>query len=162
VEDLRLALRRLAKAVVVITTREGSQRYAMAATAVSELSMEPPSMLICVNQTASIYPILAAGAPFAINILPFDRSDIAALCSGAAKGEARFGMGDWRLPEIDAPFLADAQASIMCSNERMIAYGTHGIFIGNVRNVSVCGDPDPLVYMDGRYVRVSDDGSENG
>ena len=61
-DSLRHALRRLAKAVVVITSADASARYAMAATAVSELSFEPPSMLVCVNRTASLYPPLAAQA----------------------------------------------------------------------------------------------------
>ena len=51
--QMRDALRRLAKAVVVITVRHDGQRYAMAATAVSELSMDPPSLLICVNPEMS-------------------------------------------------------------------------------------------------------------
>ena len=52
--SLREGLRRLAKAVVVITCRHDGQRYAMAATAVSELSMEPPSLMICNKSSASL------------------------------------------------------------------------------------------------------------
>lgn len=152
--DLKLALRRLAKAVVVITAQNGDVRSAMAATAVSELSMDPPSMLVCVNRAASIHPLLATGAPFAINILPFDRTDVAASCSGAVKGDARFATGRWLLSDSHPPLLADAQASILCINERMIDHGTHSIFIGNVLNVVLSGETDPLVYVDGRYVRI--------
>ncbi len=58
----RQALRRLAKAVVVITTRHADQRFAMSATAISELSMRPPSMLVCINRAASIHSPMQAGA----------------------------------------------------------------------------------------------------
>ena len=95
-EDLRQALRRLAKAVVVITAWHEGSRYAMAATAVSELSFDPPSLLICVNRSASLHAPLSAGAPFAVNILHHGQEHIAARCSGAIKGEERFGEGECR------------------------------------------------------------------
>lgn len=162
VDTLKLALRRLAKAVVVITTIDEGVRYAMSATAVSELSFDPPSMLICVNRSASLYPVLAGGAPFAINILHHSHDELAARCAGAVKGEARFELGDWQVSELGVPVLSDAQASIICRNERRIDYGTHGIFIGEVVDILLAGNPEPLVYLDGRFSRVMDAEIGNG
>src|SRR3546814_5575299 len=42
----KLALRRMAKSVTVITCRHEGVRYAMAATAADALSMDPPSMIV--------------------------------------------------------------------------------------------------------------------
>ena len=149
--DLRQALRRLAKAVVVITSRHEGKRHAMAATAVSKLSMEPPSMLICVNKSASLHPVFSAGAGFCINILHDSQANIAGICGGGAKGEARFETGEWIDDGADLPRLAGAQASIVCSNELNIEYGSHTIFIGKAEEVFLFGDVNPLVYVDGRY-----------
>jgi flavin reductase (DIM6/NTAB) family NADH-FMN oxidoreductase RutF len=149
--DMRQALRRLAKAVVVITCRHEGQRFAMAATAVSELSMDPPSLLICVNRTASLYAPLAAGADFCVNILHSSHETISAACSGKLKGEARFEQGRWATSELGLPYLEDAQASFVCRNDRQVDYGTHGIFIGQVVELMHHGAVDPLVYVDGRY-----------
>ena len=92
---VRHALRRLAKAVAILTCQHEGVRYAMAATAVSEVSMDPPSMLICVNQSASLYAPLRAGADFCINILHQSHEDISRLCSASPRGEARFAKGRW-------------------------------------------------------------------
>jgi flavin reductase (DIM6/NTAB) family NADH-FMN oxidoreductase RutF len=154
IEQYRQALRRLAKAVVVITSFDGQSRYAMAATAVSELSFEPPSMLICVNRSASLYPVLAAKAPFAVNILSQGHVDLAALCSSAVKGEARFETAAWRMSSANVPILLGSQASISCSNVHQIDHGSHSIFLGNVMDVSLSDGIDPLVYMNGAYGRV--------
>ena len=151
---LKEGLRRLAKAVVVITCRQDGQRFAMAATAVSELSMEPPSLLICVNQTASIHAPLAAGANFAVNILHRDHAEISARCSGAVKGEARFDLGEWRDAADGTPYLADAQASFRCRQEQSMLYATHRIVIGRVEAVLLAGEVDPLVFVDRRYARL--------
>jgi flavin reductase (DIM6/NTAB) family NADH-FMN oxidoreductase RutF len=150
-EQTRYALRRLAKAVVVITCAHEGERYAMAATAVSELSMDPPSMLVCVNQSASLHRPLSAGAGFCINILHHEQEPIARACGGQVKGEERFSLGSWEKAALDIPVLAGAQASIVCTNETAIPYGTHGIFIGRVVEVRAHGDVEPLVYVDGRY-----------
>lgn len=153
-QALREGLRRLAKAVVVITCRHEGQRYAMAATAVSELSMDPPSLLICVNRTASLYAPLAAGADFCVNILHSDHSEISSVCSGREKGEARFAVGDWAAADDGCPVLADAQASFFCRNDRAFDYGTHHVVIGRVEEVAINGEVSPLIYADGRYGRL--------
>lgn len=151
-DNFKLALRRLARSVAVITASDGDGvRYAMAATAVSEVSCDPPSMLVCVNRSASLYPILRAGAPFAINVLHRSHVAIAQCCAGVVKGEARFQQGDWHTSKAGPPRLADAQASLVCENVIQIDHGTHGIFIGNVLESYISGTPEPLIYVDGEF-----------
>lgn len=154
--QMRAGLRRFAKAVVVITTKKDGVRHAMAATAVSELSMDPPSMLICVNKTASMHPILESGTDFCLNILDAAHVHISAACSGAVKGEARFEVGSWADSSIDIPRLQDAQASFVCRQTQQVAYGSHTIFIGDVVEMFSSDTVDPLVYVDGRYVRIGE------
>ena len=153
--DMREAMRRLAASVVVVSARKEGVRYAMAASAVTSLSMDPPSLLVCVNRSASIYPILAQGNRFCINVLSGAHEALAVACSGARKGEARFAIGDWRDDtDTGTPYLCDAQASLICSVDGVQHYGTHGIFIGLVERVLVHGDVNPLVYVNGRYAAV--------
>jgi flavin reductase (DIM6/NTAB) family NADH-FMN oxidoreductase RutF len=152
IDGMRQAMRRLAASVVVVSARDGDTRYAMAASAVTSLSMEPPSILLCVNKSASIYPILDHGKDFCINVLSGSHAAISAACSGGQKGEGRFAIGDWRDdPETNTPFLGDAQASLVCAIDDIHHYGTHGIFIGKVKRVHLHGEVYPLIYIDGRY-----------
>lgn len=150
----RQALRRLAGTVVVITTRHDGVRYAMAATAVNALSMDPPSLLICVNKSASIHAPLSKGEYFAINILDFHHQEISRCCSGQVKGEARFEHGDWDDTGV-VPVLRDAQATIVLKIDKRIEYGSHTIFIGQVQDARASdGKIDPLIYVDGKYISV--------
>jgi flavin reductase (DIM6/NTAB) family NADH-FMN oxidoreductase RutF len=151
---MREGLRRLAKAVVIITARDADRRYAMAATAVSEVSMEPPSLLVCVNRSAAIHGALAAGADFCVNILHSSQETISKACGGQLSGEVRFERGAWIETGEGLPYLDDAQANFMCRNDRAVDYGTHTIFIGVVTGVRTSGAVDPLIYVDGRYTVV--------
>lgn len=147
----KFALRRMAKSVTVITCRHEGVRYAMAATAADALSMDPPSMIVSVNRSASLHAPLSAGADFCINVLSRSQEEISRACGGSLKGEERFALGEWIDGTNGVPVLAGAQASIVCKNEVSVSYGTHGIFIGRVLQTFHHGDVDPLVYIDGRY-----------
>ena len=157
IDGMRQAMRRLAASVVVVTARDGETRHAMAASAVTSVSMEPPSLLICVNRSASIYPVLEKRGHFCINVLSGSHRELSIACSGKVKGEARFAIGDWREdPATGTPFLGDSQASLVCAIDDVHYYGTHGIFIGKVTAVHLHGDVYPLIYVDGRYASVQD------
>ena len=154
-EQLRAGLRRLGKAVVVVTCWHEERRWAMTATAVSELSMDPPSLLVCVSKTASLHGPLTAGVNFCVNILHADQLHVSQACSGAVKGEERFSQGDWGAVINNTPFLRDAQANFFCHYETHLEYGTHAVVIGAVREVTCTGDVDPLIYVDGGYARAA-------
>ena len=150
IADAKLALRRLASSVSVVTCRNGGHKYAMTATAVSALSMDPPSMLVCINRSAGFHGALNRATEFAINVLSRAHVDISKVCSGGASGERRFDIGYWDT-RAAAPVLNDAQAAIVCSKDQEMQYGTHTIFVGRIISISMNGDVDPLIYVDGQY-----------
>jgi len=146
----KLALRRLASAVAVVSCRDGQARHAMTATAVTAMSMQPPSMIVCVNRAAAFHAALSRACAFAINILHRGQVDISMGCGGKARGESRFGHGAWG-EEAGVPILTDAQARVVCTKEAAFDYGSHTIFIGRVTSVGISGEVDPLIYVDGKY-----------
>jgi len=152
VSDLKRALRVLAKGVVLIACRSvAGERFVMPATAVTPVSMDPASMLICVNRNVSSYPALAEGAAFSISILRHDQRAIAELCTGPANRDSRFSLGDWQHAENGTPFLADALAAILCEQSQRVAFGSHDVIFGIATGVLVNGVQDPLIYADGGY-----------
>lgn len=148
--DAKRALRRLASSVSVITCRQGERNYAMTATSVSSLSMAPPSMLVCVNRSTVFHRAIDRAKEFAINILSRAQVDVSKVCAGGASPESRFHVGAWdtRAP---APILVDAQAAIVCAKEEKLEYGTHTVFMGRILSISINGEVDPLIYVDGQY-----------
>jgi flavin reductase (DIM6/NTAB) family NADH-FMN oxidoreductase RutF len=150
VADAKLALRRLASSVSVVTCRYDARSYAMTATSVSALSMAPPSMLVCVNRSARFHAALSRAGEFGINVLSRAHIVISKLCSGEASAESRFDVGEWDT-RAAAPVLVDAQAAIICCKDQQLEYGTHTVFMGRIISISINGDVDPLIYVDGQY-----------
>src|SRR6266436_3784757 len=127
--ETKLALRRLASAVAVVTCRDGETRHAMTATAVDAMSMQPPSMIVCVNRSAAFHAAISHAGHFAINILNRNQVDISMGCGGGARGEDRFGCGAWN-EEAGVPVLTDAQAHVVCAKEAKFDYGAQTVFDG--------------------------------
>jgi flavin reductase (DIM6/NTAB) family NADH-FMN oxidoreductase RutF len=146
----KLALRRLASAVAVVTCQDGATRHAMTATAVNAMSMQPPSMIVCVNRASAFHAAIGRTESFAINILNRGQERISTGCGGRLRGEDRFGIGGWS-EENGVPVLPDAQARIVCVKDDRFDYGSHTIFVGRVISVGMHGAVDPLIYVDGQY-----------
>ena len=128
----------------------------MTATAVTAMSMQPPSMLVCVNRAAAFHAAISGASEFAINILHREQVRVSMECGGKARGEDRFAGDEWG-EENGAPVLAQAQARIVCAREARFDYGSHTIFIGRVTSVGIHGALDPLIYVDGRYAGLPDE-----
>jgi len=148
----RDAMRRFATTVSIISCASGGCRYGMSATAVTSLSIDPPSLLVCVNKSTATHRVLSRGGRFCVNVLRSFHSQLSQAFSGKLKGEDRFRLGAWHESDDGVPFLDDAQANLFCEIDRITDYGTHTIFIGRVYLARVNADVDPLLYQDGKYV----------
>lgn len=149
-EAFRNALRRFASTVNVISIRVDGQPMGVTATAVSGLSFDPPSLLVCINRAASLHAPMGDMSHFRINVLHREQEAIARMFADRSQHALRFLSG-WDLDCAGAPRLVDAQATILCRRTDSHSFGTHSIFIGVVEEAAARPEVDPLVYLDGRY-----------
>lgn len=154
-DDFRDAMRRVAATVNVISICVGNEPMGITATAVSSISMDPPSLLICINRAASLHAPMGDVTHFRVNVLHRDQEGIAQMFADRSQHALRFSAG-WNVDCTLPPRLIDAQASMLCRRIDHHQFGTHSIFIGVVEEVSVREDVHPLVYLNGRYLSASD------
>lgn len=149
----RDAMRNHAGAVTIITAGSPGQRTGLTATAVCSLSDDPPSLVICVNRTASAYPIIKAERVFCVNLLAEDQHDIANCFAGRTglKAESRFDIGQWTALATGAPALAEAVANFDCMLVNAHEMKTHAIFVGLVKAVRTKPEANPLLYIRGKF-----------
>lgn len=143
-------MRRVASTVNVISIRVGGQPMGITATAVSPISMDPPSLLVCINRAASVHGSMEDVSHFRVNVLHREQVKVARMFADRTQHRLRFLSG-WDLECAAAPRLVDAQATILCRRIDSHSFGTHSIFIGVVEEASARDEVDPLVYLDGRY-----------
>jgi len=151
--DFRDAMRHVAATVYAVTTGHGGRRFGILATAVSSLSFDPPSLLVCVNRSASLHEPMASTDRFCVNVLGIGNRDVAD-CFMQGVADERFLTGAWE-EELGVPVLATAQSSFICKIAHRHAYGTHTIFIGELLACRHRENAKPLTYYDGRYIDIT-------
>ena len=150
-EQFLIAMRFLASSVSVVSAKDSNGKlYAMTASSVTSLTVEPPAILVCVNKGASIHDVLIPGSSLCINILSNDQQDISNLCSSKDPESKRFANDDWNTEEI--PFLKEAQSNIFSQVDEVIGYNSHSIIIAKVLHAQSADSFDGLIYADGRYL----------
>ena len=153
-DSYRAAMRHVAATVYAVTTGEVGQRHGILATAVSSLSFDPPSLLVCINRSASLHEPLACADTFCVNVLGLGNRDVAdAFVS--ERGEARFATGSWT-EWMGVPVLDNAQSSFICRTAHRHEFGTHTIFIGELLDARHREDAAPLTYYDRHYIDITE------
>jgi flavin reductase (DIM6/NTAB) family NADH-FMN oxidoreductase RutF len=149
--SFKLALRRFPAAVSVITSADQNRRHGMTATAVTSLSLDPPSLIVCINQSTLLHDIMLLARRFCVNVLRREQVALSSAFSGSVPAEKRFELGDWATSVEGVTYLADAQINIFCKKAAAVPYGTHTIFIGEAETVKVRDPIEPLIYQDATY-----------
>ncbi len=165
------AMGRFASGVTVITTRtpEG-QHHGMTASAFCSLSLDPPLILVCIQNGNASYDLIKTAGVFGVNLLAQEQESLSNRFAGGFINDE----GQWtRWPEDRDKFedlnfvtangsgialLEGCLAQLDCSLEEVLPGGDHGIFIGRVRKIIVNQDqvPNPLLYFKGRYKQLED------
>ena len=158
--SFRDVMRHQAGAVALICTGRTGERYGLTATAVCSLTDDPPTLLACVNKSASAHDTIRETGAFSVNLLARGHEQLAAIFSGQTdlNGEDRFTVEEygWDAHTSGTPRLAKAVASFDCVVNEHQAFATHTIFIGGVRQCSANVTAEPLIYCRGGFFGLTE------
>ncbi len=152
--DLKAAMRELAGGVCVITVGDADTRTGLTATSLVPVSLDPPEVLVTINQQSSSFPELMATRRFGVNLLAQRQQPIAERFAGkgGVRGTARYEGARWQRSDRGVWLLQDALAALECDAEHIWLHRTHALVIGRVRSVMRNGAPQaPLVYWQGNW-----------
>ena len=151
------AMRRFATSVSIISTGDDKgHHYAMTATAVVSVSLDPESMLVCVNKNTLFSSVVADADKLVVNLLTVNQIALSRDCTGGLPQDSRFNDREWEVLDTGEAILKNSQANILCRKCKMLEHGTHTILIGDVYNILINNTIDPLIYMDGKYGRFKE------
>ena len=149
-DNFRLAMRRYIYSVSIMSNKDNANNpNAITVSSVTSISMDPPSLLICINKSSRIHDSIELGSKFCINLLNNDQEDLSNICSDEDMYDQRFKDKNWNLDNI--PFLKNAQANIFCKVDKLTSYHTHTIVIGLVEDANYADEISTLTYVDGEY-----------
>ena len=153
-EDFKFGMRRLAGAVHLITTSDGENKQGLTATAVCSLTVSPPTLVACVNKSASAHNSILENRIFAVNVLAENQRNLAQLFADNTAVNKRFESGEWRSGVTGAPVLSGTLCSFDCRLVESVDRSTHTLFVGEAVGVSYDDLTNPLMYFDGGYTTL--------
>ena len=149
------ALRNLAYPVCVVSNIEKGECNAITVSSMTSLSIDPASLLVCINKSANIHKTIKKDNFLYVNLLSSLQEEISTICSTSDTNVGRFDNDLWSYDRDGAPFLEDSQAIIKCKIEEDIEYATHSILILSIFEVTLNSEkPDPLLYCNGQYSKL--------
>lgn len=149
----RASLARFASGVTIVTARDrDGHDYGMTVSAFSSLSLTPPMILVCIDNGASVAPVLEHCEHLAVNILAEDQR---ALSQRFAMREIdRFEGIEVRRGETGVVLLGGTLAALECDVVTRHPAGDHTILVARVRAAEL-REGNPLLYWRGAYRQLA-------
>jgi flavin reductase (DIM6/NTAB) family NADH-FMN oxidoreductase RutF len=145
----RQSMRRVPTGVTVVTSLKDGEPRGITVNAFASVSLDPPSLLICVNREARSYLFISSSRIFCVNVLAGDQRGLAEHFSGKVR-ERQFAGVDYAIDATGAPVLGGTIAHFDCELSHEYQVGSHSILIGRVLSCSA-RPGSPLGYFNGGF-----------
>ena len=140
--------RRFVTGVTVVTVLDGDVPRGLAVNAFASVSLDPPTVMVCVQRTSSTHDCLFRAGHLAINILSTDQLDV--VQRFATKSPDKFAGLDWRPGPFGSPLLDRSSAQMEVQIRERLQASTHTVFICRVVEATVT-ERHPMVYSAGQF-----------
>ena len=154
-DQYREGMARLGAAVNLVTTDGPAGRAGFTASAVCSVTDSPPTLLVCLNRSASVYETFKRNRTLCVNTLAQGQEALSQQFGGKTPMAERFAAADWRTLETGAPVLSGAVVAFDCRVTDIFESGTHDVMFCQVVALDVDSSRGGLVYFGRRYHGLS-------
>lgn len=155
-ELFRKVLSQFATGVTIVTARHGEAIHGLTANAFCSVSLEPPLVLVCVDQKAHSHHIIKQGGNFAVNILTTTQEALAQrFATNHLSAAERFAGINFHTEITGAPILKESLGWLDCKLVAAHPGGDHTIFVGEVVALGQPQGTRPLLYYQSQYQKLA-------
>lgn len=156
--EYRDAISRFLTGVTVVSTCHAGIRHGITVSAVASVTLEPPTVLVCLNRQSATGQAVLNSGHFALNILSDSQQSLAK--HFASKIEDKFADVPHELGLFGDPLIACSLAQLECRVSHHTAVGSHHVFFGKVVKVQTT-EGAPLAYYRGRFILPQDSSQDS-
>jgi flavin reductase (DIM6/NTAB) family NADH-FMN oxidoreductase RutF len=154
-EDFRLAMRRWATGVTVVTTQYQGVRHGMTVNSFTSISLTPPLVLVSLERKTRTHSLVEKSGVFGITVLSENQQTVSDCFAGrCGDHDDRFANLSTHTLLTEAPFIEGGIVFFDCRVVSTFAASTHTLFIGEVIASQLGIDDQPLIYLDRMYRRM--------
>jgi len=147
--DFLHGMRRFASSVCVVASIDAGKPHGATVTSLVSVSVDPPTLLICLNQNGRCAGAVRETGRFCVNLLDQHAVHVADLFSGKTPDSKAicFDRVEWRQGDTGCPVLVNSLCAFECEVSQMLTVNTHLVFFGTVVASSARAG-EPLIYGD--------------
>src|SRR5688500_5041115 len=143
--DFRSLMSLFPTGVAVVTAMDpAGQPHGMTCTSLCSVTVEPPTLLVCLDVRSGTLAAILTGGWFAVNLLTDGARSTAELFAGPVPHRFRH-VRSQPSPTAGVPWLAETVAAAECRVSRTVTAGDHEVVFGEVVTVA-CAGGSPLLY----------------
>ncbi|WP_228283879.1 NADH-dependent FMN reductase RutF [Acinetobacter terrestris] len=147
----RQGMSNLGAAVNVITTDGAAGQAGFTASAVCSVTDSPPTLLVCLNRSASVFETFKTNKVLCVNTLASHQTELSNVFGGKTAMSERFLRGKWSTLITQAPVLEDALVSFDCEVVQSVSVGSHDVLICQVKAMKQNEGRNALMYFNRAY-----------
>lgn len=150
-QSFRNGMSNLGAAVNVITTQGIAGQAGFTASAVCSVTDSPPTLLVCLNRSASVFETFKANRVLCVNTLATHQTTLSNVFGGKTPMNERFAQATWSTLATQAPVLEDALVAFDCEVVQSMSVGSHDVLICEVKAMKQNQGLNALMYFNRAY-----------
>jgi flavin reductase (DIM6/NTAB) family NADH-FMN oxidoreductase RutF len=147
--EFRNALARFATGVTVVTTLQNGKAHGMTANAFVSVSLDPPLVLVSLDNRSHMHRILPAVGRYGVSVLAEDQKALSDHFAGRPIGDVHIRFID----RAGTPLLEGAVAHFAVKVIRAHPAGDHTLYVGTVEYFEY-REHKPLLFYAGGYQQL--------
>ncbi len=146
-------LGKMANGIYVLTTCHKDEINGMIVSWVSQISYDPPLVMIAIHPNRYSHHLVEKSGVFALHLIARNQFDFLGRFKGPVPS-SKFDSIQWNKGETGCPVFEDCIGYIECEVAEVIKPGNHTLFIGEIKNGQFFSREDPMSTLDysGTYV----------
>ena len=147
-DKFRKVMGHFATGITVVASRDADgEPVGLTVNAFTSVSLDPPSVLICVHKQAEAHDVLLESGHFGVSILAAEQGDLAMVFS-QRDPDARFDGVRISDGPLGSPILSGCLAWLDCRIQAVYPGGDHSILLATVEACDV-GEGEPVLFFQG-------------
>ncbi len=157
IDAFRNGMALLGGAVSVITTDGEAGKFGFTATAVTSVTAEPPTLLVCMNRNSYANEPFKQNGVLCVNVLAGHHQQLSGdFANPKLSSDERFASHGWSCLSTPAPALDEALVNFDCRITEMHEVGSHTVFYCTIVDARLGGGDEALVYFNRAYHRLGE------
>lgn len=138
--------------VAIVTTNFEGNRHGMTVSSFSSISVDPPVIMVSINQNTRTYQLMKKSGIFGVTILESSQQHTSDKFAGLIPEDTdRFAGIETETLTTGAPFISGGIAFLDCKISQAVDVGHNTVFFGEVVDAKNQEDLIPLLYSNRTY-----------